>query len=151
MPEVICNSSCVIALDSIGRLDILKSVYQVVQIPEAVDAECGLEIPGWIKVEPVANSETTRLLHLDLGKGESEAIALALEKDDSLLILDDKKARRIAAELGLKVTGTLGVLLRAKKAGTISQIKEMIEELDKKNFRVSLSLREEALKLAGER
>ena len=104
MPEVIvCNSSCLIALESIRRLDILNRLYDKVYITEFVAYEFRSELPHWLKVETVINRQAVQMLLLDIGGGEAEAIVLALEKGESTLILDDKKARRIAANLEIKL------------------------------------------------
>ncbi len=80
----------------------------------------------------------------------AEAIALAMELQDVSIILDDGKARRIAARLGLEVTGTLGVLIAAKKRGLIESVGTGLEALDQAGFRMSAELRAETLRLAGE-
>jgi len=151
MPEpVICNSSCLIAFEGIGRLDILRKLYREVIIPGAVKEEFGGELPSWIRVEEVKNKGALRMLLLDLGEGEAEAIVLASEKEGSTLVLDDKKARKIAAELGLKFTGTLGVLMRAKREGALGELRPLLEEIEKRGFRISGALKERVLKLVGE-
>jgi len=151
MPEpVICNSSCLIALEGIRRLDILEKLYGKVVIPEAVKEEFGVELPPWIQVEKVKNKEALSILLLELEKGEAEALVLASEKEGSTLVLDDKKARRIAAELGLKFTGTLGILIKAKKEGILSEVRPVLEEIEKRGFRISEALKEKVLKIAGE-
>ncbi len=81
--------------------------------------------------------------------GEAEAIALASEKN-CLLISDDKQARSAAKRLGVAVIGTVGVLIRAKQNGIITEIKLILDALDANEFRLSRALREEALKIAGE-
>ena len=86
-----------------------------------------------------------------MDKGEAEVMALGVEKKDSVLILDDKKARMIAKEaLDLKITGTLGILIKAKQQGLIPSLKEVLTKLEKSNFRISKVLQKEALKLVGE-
>ncbi|WP_228021622.1 DUF3368 domain-containing protein [Vasconcelosia minhoensis] len=85
-----------------------------------------------------------------VGAGESEAIALALEIKNIPVLLDDKKARRIAKQLGLQVTGTVGMLLKAKKQGIVSAIEPILDALENVDFRVSSELRTLALELANE-
>ena len=87
----VCNSSCLIVLDAIGRLDLLQQLLGTITIPAAVVVEFGSPLPGWISVEPVRNSATVKSLELQLGPGESEAIALAGELSADRIILDDKK------------------------------------------------------------
>jgi len=87
---------------------------------------------------------------VNLERGEAEAIALALQKKDTLLILDDKKARGIAEALGLRLTGTIGIMVKAKEKRLLKSVKEVLEALEGANFRVSKGLRDKALKLAKE-
>ena len=86
----------------------------------------------------------------DLGTGEAQALALALQKPNSLLILDDLLARSIAREHQLHLTGTAGVLLRAKQEGHIMAIEPLLDQLIQLDFRLSNMLREAILKLAQE-
>jgi len=146
---IISDSACLIALDRIGKLSILKSLYQQILIPEAVYKEFGKSI-DWINFQRVNTPNLVRTLQTQLDFGESEAIALALEKDNTTLILDDKKARRIAEELGVKIIGTIGILLKAKKASHIKQVKPLLDQLNDVDFRISDSLYRKALELAGE-
>ena len=93
-PITVSNSSGLIALESIGRLDVLRQLYGTVTIPPAVFQECGAALPTWFSVQAVQNQELVRSLRMNLGAGESEAIALASELSAARVILDDKKARR---------------------------------------------------------
>jgi predicted nucleic acid-binding protein len=99
-PVTVSNSSCLIGLDLVGRLDLLHGLYGTVLVPGAVSFECGSSLPQWIHVQPIRNQGMARTLQLGLGAGESEAIVLASETSAARLILDDKKARRIAQQLG---------------------------------------------------
>jgi predicted nucleic acid-binding protein len=85
-----------------------------------------------------------------MDEGEAEAIALAMELGDVLLILDDKKARRVAQQIGLKVIGTVGMLLRAQRDGVIAEIKPLLTALVQADFRISDPIIQEALRLSGE-
>ena len=104
--NAVSNSSCLIALDRIGRLEFLSQSFNQVSIPPAVKKEFGRNV-DWLSVVHVRNSALVSSLQTQIGEGESEAIALAMEAKPSILILDDKKARRIANQLGLKVIGTV--------------------------------------------
>lgn len=152
MPEAItvANSSGLIALDAIGRLDLLQTLYTRVHVPEVVARKCGTLLPQWIQVEAVQNRSLVQSLRLELGHGESEAIALSSELAATRLILDDKKARRVAHQLSLPVTGTLAVLLVAKNRGAMSSVKPVIEALRAANFHVSAELMVEIVRRAGE-
>ena len=152
MPDsiTVSNSSGLIALESIGRLDLLRQLYGTVTIPPAVFQECGATLPTWFSVQAVQNQGLVRSLRMNLGAGESEAIALASELSAARVIMDDKKARRTAKQLGLPVTGLLAVLLQAKQRGFVSSIREVIAELTAVQFYVSETLVEETLRRAGE-
>jgi uncharacterized protein len=149
-PVTVSNSSCLIALDLVSRLDLLRGLYGMVFVPWAVSYECGGGLPQWVSVQPVQNQGMARTLQLRLGAGESEAIVLASETSAARLILDDKKARRIAQQLGVPITGTLAVLLRAKQQGLIPNLREVLDDLTAADFRISDALVRDALRLAGE-
>ena len=85
-----------------------------------------------------------------LGIGEREVLALALESEDALVILDDSLARRFAQRLRLSSTGTLGLLLKAKQAGRVESIEPHIARLELLGFRLDASTRANVLRLAGE-
>jgi predicted nucleic acid-binding protein len=152
MPEgiTVSNSSCLIALDAVGRLEILRQLYSTVVVPSAVESECGGQLPPWFQIQPVQNRLAVQSLQLELGDGEAEAIALCSERSATRLILDDRKARRIASQLQLPVTGTLAILVRAKEQGFIPTVREVIKDLLAVNFRVSEPLVRETLHRAGE-
>lgn len=88
-------------------------------------------------------------LRLLVDPGESEAIALAYEKGVRI-ILDDRKARGLAQRLGIPVTGTVGLLLKAKQEGILPALCPLLDALDQVGFRISEALRAEALRLADE-
>lgn len=149
-PATVSNSSCPIALDLVGQLDLLQGLYGTVLVPGAVSYECGTSLPQWIRVQPIQNQGMSRTLQLGLGAGESEAIVLASETSAARLILDDKKARRIAQQLGLPITGTLAVLLRAKQQGLIPNLRDVLNGLAAAHFRISDALVQDTLRRAGE-
>jgi len=92
-----------------------------------------------------------QLLEMQIDKGEASAIALALETSDNIIILDDWKARKLAERLGLSVTGTLGVIIKAKNNGIIPTIKPYLDKIRETNFRISEELEQIALKEANEK
>lgn len=147
--NAVSNSSCLIALDRIGQLKLLQHSFNNVTIPPAVKREFGRKI-SWLPVVQVKNRAVTASLITQIGEGESEAIALTMEIEDSILVLDDKKARRIAKQLGLEVIGTVGLILQAKKKGMLAEVKPLLNELQKSEFRISKELYREALRLAKE-
>jgi uncharacterized protein len=146
--KAVVDTACLIGLERIGRLGLLGSLIDPVIVPEAVASEFG-HLPVWIAVMPVADTGMVAALRLNLDPGESEAITLAHELS-CRVILDDRKARDCAHRLGIPVTGTVGLLLRAAKYGVIPAIRPLLDDLDSCGFRISPGLREEALKLAGE-
>lgn len=126
MPEVIVDTSPVQYLFQLGLLDLLKALYGQITIPQAVANELvvghrrGIHLPeisdiDWINIKKPQGFMLLPLIP-DLGSGEREAIALAAETQDSLLILDDALARRHARLIELTITGTLGVLLKWRSA-----------------------------------
>jgi len=90
------------------------------------------------------------ILQLVLDEGEAEAIVLALEVNADLVLLDDREARLQAKRLGIQVTGTLGILLRAKRLGLIESLKEELNKLKETGFHISKNLEKEILRIAGE-
>lgn len=108
-----------------------------------------LESFPWIHVREVSAKKFLPFA-TDLGPGEREAIALALETKDSLLLMDDALARRHALHLGVQVTGTLGVLIKAKRSGHVKQVHPILERLESLGFRLDPVTRAAVLKLAGE-
>ena len=101
-------------------------------------------------VKSVSNKEYQHLLLLEVDNGEASAIALSIEEGQALLIVDDNKARKLAAKLNIAYTGTLGVLLKAKQVGIIGSIKPLIEKIQVTNFRFSEKNYREILFLAKE-
>ena len=103
----------------------------------------------WINVRKVTIPAFIKIIP-DLGQGEAEVLALGCEVEDPLLIIDDSLARRIAKLQALKFTGTAGVLLKAKKAGCIAEIKPLIEKLKKAGFYLADKLIADILKISEE-
>ena len=147
--EAVSNSTCLIGLERIGRLDLLPRVFSTVFAPPMVAAEVKTPLT-WLRVKSVQNVAVVATLKTQMDAGEAEAIALAMELGDVLLILDDKKARRVAQQLNLKVIGTVGMLLRGKRQGVISEIRPLIMALLQADFRISEGIVREALRLSGE-
>lgn len=161
MPKVVSNSSPLIHLAKIGRLSLLKKFYENIFIPESVYIECVIEGKNredaeliknaeWIKLEKIKDDRLVKFLSAELDKGESETIVLSLEIGADLVLLDDYEARQKARLYGLKITGTLGILLRAKYEGQISSLKEEIIKLKNTGFRIRQDLEYKILKEAGE-
>ena len=127
-----------------------ERVYGHLTTTPEVAAEYGEPLPAWVRIVPVSDQQKQQLLATQLDLGESSAIALALEIPDSVLILDDYKARRVATQLGLTLTGTVGVLVKAKLRGLLPSIRPLLARIRQTNFRLSSTLEQEALRAAGE-
>lgn len=151
MPKtIISDTSCLIILSNIGQLELLHKMYGEIVITPEILEEYQDVVPDWIVVQTVSDKYRQRILELQIDKGEASAIALALEIPGSTLILDDKKARKVAQSLNLIFTGTIGVIVKAKLSGIIPEVKSILEMIKKTNFRISAELEIAALKLAGE-
>jgi predicted nucleic acid-binding protein len=151
MPKIIISdTSCFIILSKIGELDLLQKVYGQIITTSEIAEEFGETLPEWIMIKNVSDKYSQKILELQIDKGESSAIALALEMPKSILILDDYKARKIAKQLGIIYTGTIGVIIKAKLNGIIPSIKPIIEKIKQTNFRISEEIELQALKEAKE-
>lgn len=147
---IICDTSCFIILSKIGELEILQKLYgEIITTPDIAE-EFGEVLPDWVKIESAQSQNTQKILETQIDKGESSAIALALELTDSTLILDDFKARKIAHNLGLNFTGTIGIIVKAKLGGSITSIKPILEKIKATDFRISSEIEIQALNEAGE-
>ena len=153
---VVVNSTPIIALAEIGQLEILKQVYEEVTIPIAVRDEVTvkdthlLDACDWIKVVPITNITAKEMFTSALHDGEVEVMLLAKEIDADLAIIDDGLARKHAKYLGLNITGTLGILLRAKDSGIINELRPILNDLVSTGFYISDDVRDEVLRIAGE-
>ena len=137
-------------MTNIGELDLLHKAYgQILTTPE-IAAEFGEPLPDWVEIVEVKDKYRQRILELQIDRGESSAIALALETPNSVVILDDYKARKIAERLGVTLTGTIGVIIKAKLGGIIPTIKPLLEKIKQTDFRLSAEIERQALEEAGE-
>ena len=152
MPTV-SNASPLIALSAIGRLELLPALFGSVEIPSAVAAEIApsvVVLPEWLHVRLLALTQPALVESSGLGDGEREALALSLELHAERVILDDLPARRLAQALGLRVVGTLGVLLAAKRLGLLERIQPCLHALRDRRFFMGQRLYAEILRLADE-
>jgi uncharacterized protein len=160
----VSNTSPVSNLASIGHLDLLKFQFSLLLIPDAVASEL-LAHPDpvalaaiqtalrehWIRTALAPNSELLNILMPALDKGEAEAIALAVDRKADIVLIDEREARQFATRAGLPVTGVLGILLNAKRAGQIVSMRQEIQALrDKARFFIARSLEATVLSAAGE-
>jgi uncharacterized protein len=158
------NTTPISSLALIGRLSLLQSQFTEVWVPASVLAELSAHPDtavraaiqeavdaGWIKCGPVVESLLVNLLSLHLHSGEADTIALAAELSSPVVILDEQEGRKLAARVGLQVTGVLGILLRAKRDGQIPAVKPEIQSLRKQgNFFIAPPLEALVLAAAGE-
>jgi uncharacterized protein len=159
---IVSNASPLIALVRIGQLDILRQLYSEIIIPEAVWHEVvveGADQPGaevvssasWIVRRTVTNRALVHGLQQELDAGEAEAIALAVEMDDALLLMDERLGRDTARHFGIRYTGVVGVLIEAKHQGFVRAIQPHLDALrDFAGFRVSEALYQRILQDEGE-
>lgn len=135
MRKVIVNSTPLIVLCRIGKLNILKAMYEEIIIPSAVfrevtakdDSVCvQIESAGeWVHIEQIKDYSEKKMYKAKLHDGEVEVMILAQEQNADLVILDDNAAKKTAKYLGLIVTGTLGVLVKAKRQGIIEEVRPL--------------------------
>ncbi len=160
MPRVVSNTTPLISLLKLDQLDLLKQLYSEIYIPTAVfdEIEAGkakkfyknlLEIK-WINIIEIKDKRALKYF-LELDKGEAEAIILASELNADIIILDEKIGRLHAKHADLKVTGTIGILLKSKSKGLIHEIKPLLNELSLKGVWISDALKQEIITLAGEK
>jgi predicted nucleic acid-binding protein len=137
---VVSNTSPIIALACVGQLELLRGVYSQIIIPDAVFDEitvAGAGEPGareiaqatWVKCQSVHDTPLVTALRLELDAGEAEAIALAIERNADLILLDERIGRRAAQRLGLTTVGTLGVLIAAKDRGLLAAVRPVLDSL----------------------
>jgi predicted nucleic acid-binding protein len=161
MSPVVSNTTPISNLLRIGQLPLLERLFGRILIPSQVAAELTRgqpilgtwhEAPGAasITVIEVKTSPFLHQLESRLDAGEAAAIALANERGAALCLMDEVEGRQVAAYHGLRVVGTLGILLEAKRLGHISGVEPLVRELEAANFRISPTLRDHVLRLAGE-
>lgn len=159
---VVSDASPLVALSAVGKLDLLPALYGEVIIPEAVYREAVTDAAGqpgyvdraaatWLRVESVTDRGLVESLAGQLDPGEAEAIALAVQLSAELLLVDERRARRIAMELGITITGVLGILAEAKHRGLIPSVKLVADQLmDVIDFRLGQGVYEQVLRALGE-
>lgn len=160
MAEAISNTSPIQYLHQTGLLDLLPALFARVVVPRAVMEELaegrglGISLPDVTQLGRAdvceIRSPAIRPLVRDLGPGECEVLAMALERPGSRVPIDDWLARQVARSLHLPLTGTLGILLRAKQVGHIHAVRPKLDELGALGFRLDRHTRAAVLHLAGE-
>ena len=141
MRKIISNTTPILSLLKINKLDLLKELYGKVIIPNAVFQEMengrekqyyqDLSILSWIEIADIKNPES-RVYFTDLDDGEAEVLILAKEQNADLVIMDEVMGRRFAKQFEFNLTGTLGVLLKAKENGLIKSVTKLLNELSEK-------------------
>ena len=159
---IISDTTPIISLIKINRIDLLEKLFGEVIVPEAVFRELTtntvfaneaeiVNSSSFLKTSAVQNRKSLEILQAASGldDGESEAIILADELKSDVLIIDERKGRKVAKNLGIKITGTVGILIQAHDEKMISaeEIKAYLEQLKDSNIRLSDSLIQEALDL----
>ena len=145
---IISDSTTLIVLFDVDRVDLLSNVFSQVIIPDAVYKEISVKssivLPSFMKVQKVTDSDMLDVLKSVLDLGESEAIALALE-EKMPLIIDEKKGRKIALREGIKIIGLLGIVYLNIKKETMSEkeAKGFLEDAIANGYRISTRLVEE--------
>lgn len=157
MHNVVSNTGPLIALAAIGQLDLLSGLFDTILIPPAVQTEVrdvmtvtALAAANWIRVCAAQDTLAIRLLEQELDLRESEAIVLAQERQADLILIDERVATRKARAIGLRVIGTLGVLLMAKEKGLLPHLRPWLDSLNRAGFRMSHDLYNRVLVSAGE-
>jgi predicted nucleic acid-binding protein len=156
---IICDSSPLVALSLCNELSLLDTLFNDVVVPEKVYNEINKtgkpeagNIAAWAqgKVRRAGNQQVLQAINITLDSGESEAIALYWENEADFLLIDEQKGRKIAAQNGIKIIGTLGVLLLAKQKGLITAVKPFVGLLRQSPVRISDYLYQKILEMAKE-
>lgn len=160
--KIVCDSTALIGLAKIGNLELLEKIFGEIFVPNAVFVEVvdrGKGRPGtkevqdarWIRKRTVKDNRTVEMLVAEMGRGEAEVLVLGKELNADWLILDDERARNSAQSAEFHIIGLGGILLLAKQLGFIPAVKPLLDQLDSKNFRLSIRVRKEILKKANEK
>ena len=160
MRKVIINSTPIIALCKVDQLEILHKLYGEVYIPQAVFREITekndivkqrITSCEWIHVESVKDTDSRKMYKAKLHDGEVEVMIMAQECEcEHLVIIDDGAARKTADYLGLRLTGTLGVLIKAKQLGFLDSIMDVVAKMEAHQIYFSDELKAQVRRLAKE-
>jgi len=159
---VVADTPVILNLCRVQHEHLLQQLFKRVLIPAEVAGEfarlakiqkrfSGLALPDWIEILAAPESFPAEVIQAQLDIGESAAIALCLKQKADALLIDELSGREVAAKLGLRTVGTVGVLVDAKNEKLISSVKILLERLESEsNFWISSHLHQRALQLAGE-
>jgi len=158
--KAVINATPLISLAIIDKLSLLDELFDEIYIPKTVFKEATIKwkrkadvIEGWGNHRTLGTTDVRAKasLELILDEGEAEVIVLAQEIKADLVIIDEDKARKIAKLNNLKYTGTIGVLLDAKREGKIFQLKPFLDRLIAEGIYISDYLYNNAMVLSNER
>jgi len=148
---VVADAGPLIAFAAIDRLSVLRALFSKLLIPESVQVECSAKpgpdttridtaiTDGWLQIEAVEAADGP--LSPSLGQGESDSIRLAMQDpDNTLLILDDRLARRHALRKGLNIVGTVRLLHLAEQRRLIGDARQCVRDMEETGYRISLAL-----------
>ncbi len=135
---VVSDTSPINNLAATNQLHLLRQLYEIVLIPEAVYRELtnpSFSVAGatevqtfdWIQTRGVNDRTIVEALSNELDIGEAEAIALAVEIQADRVLIDERRGRLVAAKLNLRYTGILGILVEAKSQGLITKVKPLLD------------------------
>jgi predicted nucleic acid-binding protein len=152
---IIGDSSALITLALIDKLELLEQLYLEVYVPQAVyDEVTSIDKPYSDKLksflQPRVKSVDSSITKIGLGEGELEAIVLYKELNSDLLLIDDSRAKKFAIINGIKVIGSLGVLIDAKNKGLIQEIKPYLEMIVNSQIYISNKLIQKVLEICNE-
>ena len=151
---IVSDTSPVTSLLSIGRIEILQSLFGTVVIPPAVRVELlqfHVSLPSFLESRPVEDHAMVETLCSELDRGEAEAIVLAKELEADYLLMDESIGRRVASRESLPVVGVMGVLILAKERALIPSVREVMDELlSKAGFYLAEAVSAAVLAAAGE-
>lgn len=160
MSEFISNTSPLLYLHRINGLNLLSALCTEVRVPRAVARELsdgrkrGHNVPDLQRYEWISIVDPRMIspewLNLDMGEGELAVLALGLERPDCIVLLDDRRARRIAHAVGLNVWGTLKILIEAKSQGLVERVAPYVDSLESAGMWMSDAIRARVLALADE-
>ena len=156
---IVSDSSPLISLSIISKLDLLVEIFDDFLIPEEVYEEVTRKNKPFASIlakhlkshiKKIKNITAMQVLTMDIGPGEAAAIILALENNIKLILLDDARARKVAIHNNLTPVGTLGVLIKAKEKKLIKEVKGYMDQLILNNIHISDTLYKDVLAMVNE-
>lgn len=159
--EIICNATPLIAFSRINQLSLMQKIVNTILITKSVAAEISeyssasydtitLLNEHWIKVVSVKSENQVKSLLPSLDRGEAEVIALALERQARLVLIDELTGRKVAESLGLKISGSVGILIKAKELGEVQEIKPLLIAMKSRGIYFSDRFINKVLEQVGE-